>query len=270
MANLNKDLEYVQTILDGQNQEQFGFIYSRTNENLLSLFEKINVTGKKVYTVLSSGDFLFSAVNAGASVIDCFDVNPITYRYYHLRKWLLQYNLIDADGQYMSTLKYIVKNHLDSDCLNEQDSVTFWLDFLSKIDNFHFYSNILFEYMKRPKVPYSENLKAISEKLKLMYPRFDYVDICANLKNNQTRKYDLVYLSNILYYNRQEEKLKNCCHNILNILEENGEVICSSIRPDAYYLDKEHDIFSDYFHYDEIFTDKFTDHSVLYYKYTKK
>ncbi len=269
MRSLNDDLEYVNTILNGQNEEEFGFLYSRTNENLLNLFEKIDVFNKIVYTVLSSSDFLFSAVDAGVSKIDSFDINPISYRYYHLRKWLLQKNLIDADGESLSTLLYIVKNHIHSDFIQEQDSIDFWLDFMNRIDNVHFYSNILFEYIERPEVPYSNNKKELSEKLKLINPKFDYIDICSNLATVGANKYDLVYLSNILDYNREEQRLHNCCQNMLNLLQNNGEVICSQIQS-KHNLDKELDIFSDYFKYDELFIDNGYNQKILYYKYTKK
>lgn len=42
IRNLTNDLKYVNTILNRQNQDTFNFIYSRTNENLSKLFNKID------------------------------------------------------------------------------------------------------------------------------------------------------------------------------------------------------------------------------------
>lgn len=47
MASLENDLKYAYSILDGKNQDKFGFLYSRTNENLIELFKRIEVLGKK-------------------------------------------------------------------------------------------------------------------------------------------------------------------------------------------------------------------------------
>lgn len=74
MRSLNDDIDYIKSILKGENEDEFGFIYSRSNENLVALFNKINVTNKKIYSVLSSADFLFSALAAGANSVDCFDL----------------------------------------------------------------------------------------------------------------------------------------------------------------------------------------------------
>lgn len=269
MRNLNDDIQYAAAILNNQNKDEFGFIYSRTNENLASLFNKIDVLDKDVYTVLSSSDFLFSALAAGANKVDSFDINPITNRYYHLRKWLLQYGLIDADGQSISDLSYIIKRHIHSDFIDEQNSIAFWQDYLSKIDNIHFYSNILFEYIERPDVPYNAKIKEIVERLKSLEPKFDVIDICSKLDINLNRKYDIIFISNILDYNRESQRLQNACANMLNLLKNSGFVICSHM-PQYKSLDVEQEIFSDYFHYDELFVDEKDGQKVLYYKYTRR
>ena len=269
MGSLKEDLKYTESILKNQNNDEFGFLYSRTTEDMVKLFKKIDAFNKSIYAVLSSSDFLFSAINSGAKEINSFDINPLTYRYYHLRKWLIENNSIDADGQLIPDLIYILKHQLSFVSENEKDSITFWLDFLKKIDEEYFYSNVLFEHIYRPDVPYSQNIKELSEKLKIREPRFDSIDICSNLNIKEREKYDLIYLSNILEYNRESEKLYNVCQNMYDLLKTKGEVICVNMKK-FNDLNKERDMFSKYFDYEELFINKDDLQNSVYYKYIKK
>lgn len=271
MANLNDDIKYADDVLNGKNEDLFSFIYSRTNENLIELFNRIHFTNKDIYTVLSSSDFLFETIWNGANKVDCFDINPITYRYFYLRKWLLEYGLMDADGESLETLKWIAKKHMTSLDIDEQESSKFWFNYLSKIDNIHFYSNVLFEYIESPEVPHKtkEERKLLSEKLKRLKLEFSKIDICKETIVPPTRKYDGVYLSNILDYNRDMLRLQTTCKNMLNILKANGFVACSHMSQYP-LMEMEKDVFLEYFNYDELFVDKVDSQEILYYRYTRK
>ena len=55
--------------------DTFAYLYSRTNEDLKSLFEIIDVRDKNILSVLSSSDYLFSALFKEAGNIETFDIN---------------------------------------------------------------------------------------------------------------------------------------------------------------------------------------------------
>lgn len=263
MSNLKDDIQYVDSIFNEECDDEFGFIYSRTNEDLVELFKRINVKDKDVYANLSESDLLFSLLYKKVKKVDCFDINPITYRYYYLRKWLLQYGIIDAEGHTLNELQWIV-NRVNPSFKTEEESKLFWLHSLKMINNYHFYSNILFEYVPTPSVPYSENLSDVAQILKTMDLIFDNIDICLNICIDSNRKYDMVFMSNILNYNRTLEKLEIVCQNLINLLRSNGSVICVNM-PNRSSLEEEKSIFSKYFDFSEIFKG-----DNLYYKYTLK
>lgn len=269
MSRLDDDIRYADDILSGRNKDTFGFIYSRTNENLLRLFECIDVKDKDVYTVLSSSDIFFSVVNGVAARVDSFDINPLTCRYYHLRKWLLQYGRIDADGLSIDNLLRVVNHHLASSSIDEEESVEFWNNFLNKIDSYHFYSNILFEYIERPPVGYESRIRELVQSLGLINPKFDNIDICDRFNCEPSRKYDLVFMSNILDYDRSIDRLENACSNLLSLLNDGGSVICSHMGKFSGF-DAEKELFSKSFEYSEIFTDRTDTQSVQYYQYVKR
>lgn len=267
MGKLEDDIKYADEILNGKNKDTFGFLYSRTNEDLVTLFNKVNVVGKSVYTTLSSADLLFSSYAKEATQVDAFDINPLTYRYYYLRKWLLEKNLIDADGLSLSMLLQIVNNQKTLSSEEEKNSQYFWRDYISKIDNFHFYSNVLFEYIPKPNVPYKSYIPEIVTKLKTQELKFDEIDICSKIDIG--RKYDMVFISNILDYNRSQERMEVAYENVLRILNHKGKVICTSMLQDEGLI-LEKDIFSTCFHYDELFTEDKETQKILYYQYTLK
>lgn len=66
-------------------------VYPYSNENLDRLFSCVDVDGKNVLTVASSGDHAFYSYNNGARSVDLFDINCLTKYYYYLRMWVIKY-----------------------------------------------------------------------------------------------------------------------------------------------------------------------------------
>lgn len=261
MGNIREDVDYACS----RNRYRFDLMYSRTNEDLLSLFNQINVEGEDVFTVLSSSDYLFSALDRGARSVDTFDINPLTYRYYYLRKWLLQQGLIDASGLKSSDVLEIIDECLPMTSKDERDSEFFWRYYLSSIrtKDVYFYSDDLFLDMRVPQVIYESNLERLSKRLDNLELNFKTADICSPMVTNQ--KYDTIFLSNILDYNRvSNSTLRIASDNLYRLLNNGGRVVLSHFIffPN---IDGEKEIFSKNFIYDEI-----TNGSVSYYQYTKK
>jgi len=270
MANLKKDIKYAKGILDGTNMGKFDYIYSRSNENLIELFNRLNLCGQDVYTVLSSSDFLLSAVHQGAKKVDCFDMMALTYRYFHLRKWLAQYGYIDANGLTKSSLLQLLKNkNLKLNSKDERESLLFWEQVLKQVFNTYIYDTILFEPGIKGTL-ICDNMREIAQKLdEYENILFENIDICEEIKYDEERKYDVVYLSNIVDHNRERLKIEKLILNLLKLLKDDGSIICThmSLFED---FELEQEIFSEHFDYDEIFVDKTRLQEITYYRYRKK
>lgn len=270
MRSLDDDIKYLDTILNEENEDQFGFLYSMTTENLAKLFEKIDVKDQDIYTVLSSSDLLFSLLAYQAKHVDSFDINPISNRYFHLRKWLLQYKLLNPDSISIKGLSNIVNGYMEFGIKEEQESAILWRYYLDHIDSIYFYDSVLFEHVDNFEVSYQDKIGKILESLNQRNPQFDCIDICSKLNNKKDRKYDKVFLSNILDYNRKPKRLEIVYNNMLQLLKAGGSVICSNIE-NYRDIDIEKEIFSRGFSYNEILTDDYhRTRDIIYYQYIKK
>lgn len=270
MRSLDDDIKYLDTILNEENEDQFGFLYSMTTENLAKLFEKIDIKDQDIYTVLSSSDLLFSLLAYQAKHVDSFDINPISNRYFHLRKWLLQYKLLNPDSISIKGLSNIVNGYMEFGIKEEQESAILWRYYLDHIDSIYFYDSVLFEHVDNFEVSYQDKIGKILESLNQRNPQFDCIDICSKLNNKKDRKYDKVFLSNILDYNRKPERLEIVYNNMLQLLKAGGSVICSNIE-NYRDIDIEKEIFSREFSYNEILTDDYhRTRDIIYYQYIKK
>lgn len=255
--------------------DMFDFIYSRTNENISRLFGTVSVAGQDVYTVLSSSDYLFSIIEGGAKSVDTFDINPLTYRYYHLRKWLLQDGRIDAEGFSTDTVLKIVDKYFPTFSEEEKESAIFWTKYLSRRDHKLLYEDDIFTHVKMQlqNVPYTQDIDGLLEKLSNMPISFQRMNICKDIVQSD-KKYDMVFLSNILDYNRNSaEKLNVAVSNLYRLLNSGGSIILSCFHSflSEWEMNGEIDIFSSCFDYNELTkcnVDRFG--HISYYQYVKK
>ncbi len=268
MSQLEFDLNYVKSILDYDNDDTFGFIYSRTTEDLNCIFDNLNYQDKKILTVLSSSDYLFHLYTKDVASVDTFDINPLTYRYFHLRKWLLNYNYLDISILSIKELIYIVKK-VNPTSKEEQDSKLFWMIVFEKLKNTNeSLYDALFSYVS-PKETYTESINTIKQNLIKKEPVFYQCDIINSscIKNN----YDLIFLSNILDYNRNKKSLLKFMRKLDLLLNKDGSLVCTHIpnlTNPTIDLKEEILLFEKYFQYEELYN-KESD-GILYYKYTKK
>lgn len=228
MANIDRDITYMNSILHTKARDSFYCIYPHSNENLISLFNSISLEGKDVLSVLSSSDFLFSALASDARSVDTFDINFLTYRYFYLRKWLLEINEIDAYSVGLNILKAIVKSKKDSDDIDERESSIFWQNYLDQVKD-GFYDTDVFACAKTiPLIPYRDDCEKISDILKTRKIEFEHANfVTEGIKNG--KKYDAIYLSNILDYNRYRANLESVVYNLSDLLNDGGEVICTTL-----------------------------------------
>lgn len=269
---LQRDVKYANSILNNKCKDKFRKIYSNTNENLSILFDNLDLSKKDIFTVLSSADYLYMSYLKGAKNVDCFGINPLTYRYYFLRKWLFQNGIIDIEFSTFRQVNKILKNLTANNCQFEKESLIFWRNILMEIKEENFYKNPLFISTFNPfNLYYKDKLNNLSNILSSVNPIFYNIDICNYFNIDITKKYDYIFLSNILDYNRNNVNLKNTIRNLLSLINDNGKIICTHIAQfENDNLEKvlklERDIFNKEFEYNQITYSE----NMLYYQYTKR
>lgn len=267
MGSLREDIDFA---LSDRRNLDFGFIYSRTNEELLTLFSQINVKGEDVCTVLSSSDYLFSAIDGGARSVDTFDINPLTYRYYYLRKWLLQQEKLDAEGLHVKEISEVVKKRWPAISKDEEESSIFWETYLTLADNSILYENQLFAHPHQPNTGYASNINEFAKKVSSFEIKFKSINICSR-RFASDKKYDTVFLSNILDYNRNSGiKLRIVSDNLSRLLNSGGRVVLSSFC-NGYLMDTEKRVFSSHFDYVPLSSSSLEEYEYIsYYQYVKR
>lgn len=212
----------------GQSFDKSTLIYKGTNENLKDIFNRYNVKDKDVLTVLASSDQALSFFYSGAKTIDTFDRSYLTLYYYYLRKWLIlfknefypSYKFLSFTGHGDIDLYRLVCN-IKPNSEKEEEAKIFWKKFME----FNQYrANFLFEdrYCEEEK-PYTSinQIKAFYNK-EITFNMFDISD-----RVNSNKKYDIIYLSNMLEYKEIEDNRNTVRLNIENLLKDNGIAICT-------------------------------------------
>ncbi len=282
MTNINDDILKLPKIMNGTLDGDWNSIYSRNTEDLNRIASHIDFRNKEIYSVLSSSDILFYLYLNGAKKVDTFDINSLTYRYYFLRKWLLESNFLDAENLGIKEIDSIIKSHRNANDINERESCLLWQYYLDlkqkekfyEESSFRFYNDALFEncYMKFD-FPYSEEeIKKLVDKLNSNKLDFEVIDILSDSYNN-SQKYDIVYLSNILDL-KTANYVENAMNNMNKLLKDNGIVVCTNMVNHPYFdlFSEQTNIFSKYFEYEilDIELRGIAKNRVKYYKYTKK
>lgn len=282
MANINDDILKLPKIMNGTLDGDWNEIYSRNTEDLNQIVNRINFRNKEIYSVLSSSDILFYLYLNGAKKVDTFDINSLTYRYYYLRKWLLEDGFLDAEDLGIKEIDSIIKKHIKANDVDEKESALLWqyyLDLKRKkkyFDErfFYFYDAALFEISEEKfNFPYTEDdIKKLLSKLNSSKLNFEVVDILSDTYSN-SKKYDIVYLSNILDL-RNNNSIKNAMNNVNKLLKDDGIVLCTNMLSHPYFdlFSEQKEIFSECFNYEELSIELrgIAKVPVKYYKYTKR
>lgn len=264
MNTVQKDLNY---IFSDKKQGDFAYLYSRTNEDLKRLFEIIDVRNKNVLSVLSSSDYLFSALYKEAGNIETFDINRITYRYYFLRKWLIQNGYLDA-GKVCTQDIFKIISSIKTDNQCEKDSLLFWKYFFNlsrcKKDNLYYYDNLFIDIAAK-KMIYEDDLSNVADILDGYNLQFKHMNVCNGF--NSDKKYDVIFLSNIMDYNRNSKsRIGDIRDNLDDLLTDDGIIVMAHFNFfSGFNIEK--DVFNETFDYIPL---DITDSSITYYAYKKK
>lgn len=230
MVNYKEAIKNVNLLLSCRNAEpNFETVYFCSNERLDDIFYGMDFTGKKVLSVLASGDQAFYFYDHNAEKVDVFDKNKLTIFYYYFRIWLIEvFNMFNIHYDIeISKVKELLKKVEPKDD-NEKNAYKFWTKYVRLCEKM----NYRFQYLAAAFVSDNniiDNLDKLKEKLKLR--DFTFYDFDIASKNFQiNKKYDVVYVSNIIdWLHEDEEECTNLVENLNNILEDDGLVICADL-----------------------------------------
>lgn len=229
------DLETVDNYFKGVCNKR---IYARSNEDLKTIFSKLDVKDKKILSVLASSDQVFMAYFLGAQKVDTFDTNELTEYYYYLRKWLLEKKIINPIGKSNNTLSKVLDS-VRKETNEEIKAYLFWKRVLEKYENI-MQSKLFFRPNGKIRCGYKGNVNL---------PRtinFQQHDIFEDYFKEEL--YDLVYLSNILDYSfGHDKKLRICKDNLKRLVKNNGLVIATNFEKDKISFNYDLSIYKKYF-----------------------
>ena len=205
-------------------------VYFYSNEDLNSILSNVCCNDKSVLTVLSSGDQAFHFYNRDALSVDVFDINRLTFYYYFLRRWIIQY----TDFYYPSddfSIKFIrdILNIINIDYNNESElaAYKYWCSFVKLYDDN--ISNRIFYRSKNQDINNIFDLSKIKSRLDDSVNFFN-CDISKDVSKFNS-KYDIIYISNISDYVYQNivsfEKYRD---NLFKLLNDDGVIISTNVK----------------------------------------
>lgn len=223
-----KDYLASRVIMDDKMVDVYDKVYYQINEDINDVLLGEDFTDKDVLSVLASADqyFMFKALDA--KKVDAFDFNRLTIYYYFLRKWSIKYNNdvypdIFYDDSYVENLleKVVVSSDLEKKALDF---------FKMHVSNGSDFSKFFYDVDVQP---YGNTLfQNIRQLKKIIDSDFTFYNMDLFKDNGDliSKKYDYLYISNILDWAREDSsKITIAKDNLLSLLKDNGKVICSRL-----------------------------------------
>lgn len=227
--DLVKDLKLAEKIIKDNKRDyyyEFYNIYPQSTEALSFIFSGLDIKNKKILSVLASSDQVFSAYYYKALEVDSFDINPLCEYYYYLRKWCIEKRKdIDIYKKSNDYLKAVVQE-VNFQNEKEKKALQFWQELL-KNDNL-MKSTLFLATFGIASVPFRNNIEKLKERIPQEELNFKNLDIF--LPIDIDKKYDLVYLSNILEYATDIKKLEVAEENMERLVNRGGQIVCSYTR----------------------------------------
>ena len=210
MGKVENDINKAISIIDTNISffDRFEKIYPFATENVYGCFSNYTFYNKDCLTVLgSSSQMLYMYLN-GAKDVTTFDINSLSVYYFYFLKAFLLSNLEKEDltaifinGNTKITRKIIAKIMKKL----KGDAYIFWKELYNKYGEKIFTDFRLFHFVDCPTIYHTsgyldkENLQEIRKIIPNIEPNFINCNI-KDLPKLLDRKYDLIYLSNIIAY----------------------------------------------------------------------
>ena len=232
MTELETDIYNTQNLINGREKKGFSPVYFSTNEMLDDILQYIDVQGKKILSVIGSGDQAFHFYNMGARKVDLFDINKLTFYYYYLRVWTMRY-LKKSYPEYNMDTNYI-RNLLELVTPKSADEIKAYKYWMKFVNNFNV---VCSDFMFIPSfLDLDEKIydgTDLFERIAEYDPKFYHFDITERI--NHKSKYDIIYTSNIHEYIEKEEKFKLYRNNLFKLSKRNGIIISTNVMNDGPY-----------------------------------
>ncbi|MDO4963196.1 MAG: class I SAM-dependent methyltransferase [bacterium] len=228
MKHIDKAHFLINSAFDFENIKRFDRIYPFTNENIKEIFNYFNFKGKDCLSVLSSSDQILDMHLKGANNITAFDINPLTYYYYELKKAAILSGIsFEEYENFFCKIKYKFnifnnRNAFDieiykhiSEYITDNKSKIFWDELFntykpkkirqpSALFSADEYSH---KILKNNIFYFNEEsykkLQNIIENLNI-----EFINCNINELNNIDKKFDYIYLSNIFQFVKNFDKAK--------------------------------------------------------------
>ena len=245
-----KDYIVSRIISFGKDVDGYGKIYYKTNEDLIDPYLDIDFKDKDVLTVLGSSDQVFTSRTLEAKRTDAFDYNRLPYYYFFLRIWAIKYRkklyplIMDGNNDWLRVLLREVIPTTEE----EKRAYEFFRKHVkddTQIDKLFY--DLYAQPQGRTLFTKSEELTdCIDPKL-----TFHQLDLFKDFYIPAT--YDIIMISNILEWARNDPKRLKIAHdNLSKLVRKDGVVICSSLLYKSQEdWQKEKDIFSDSFEFEK-------------------
>jgi hypothetical protein len=221
--------------------EQFSPIFSSSNENLVSLYNCLNLDGDSILTVLAGGDQYFEALMRGFKNITTFDINIFSYYYLFYRIITIFDNPYETGSNIYSHGLMPYEEFRTFRDLIPEEVFEFWSLAYSKILGFNLrnvcygnpaeredlvsYRRSKEDYMFLKKILLSVNLKEIP------FLNCNIAELSTNINGMM---FDNINLSNIYDYKYEWSKNEKECNrvilSILKHLNKEGVAILNSMR----------------------------------------
>lgn len=232
-----------------------GPVYAFTNEALNLYMKNYDFEGKSVLASLGSGDFALNAYLLGATEVETFDINQYTYYFYQLKKALIMKYDYEDFCNLIRNPQDIFKGFSEYKQFLDSESIAFFEHLLEiyKGDVVALLNKVYIDKIGEAKHQWNEsNTFDTTEELFLIAQYKNYYlqsgenynrlkqQLSKHLNDkfyfenlyefNPQKKYDIVYLSNIGDYYKNEEEFKEFVSQLKErILNENGIIIVTSI-----------------------------------------
>ena len=205
--------------------EKYQSIYMFTTENINGVINSLEVKDKNILTVSASGDHIFNMLLNGAKSIEAYDINYFAKYYFYLKEAAIRTLTYKEFINFFFSKTYSFNKHIFEDKLffkvvdniKDKEAKIFWDILISGVGGKKLYNSNLFFKNYYPKNTYiecndylknEENYKVLQQLLNDYTYTFYLVNIFNNLSNIPTKKYDIIYLSNILDRLNNKNKLE--------------------------------------------------------------
>lgn len=201
---------------------KFSPAYTMSNEFLGEAMAILNPQGKSILTVAGSGDQPFFYKIYGASHVDTFDISYCAKVVMDVKTAAVQSLSHRRYKKFMGNIK---SASIDIDSVNEYREISPCLSNNVRcfVENMHGCRYRLNAGIQRFNIP---SVKMYARLKRCISGPFNFIwsDVM-NLSGCLTQKYDQIYLSNILQYNCDKDKITNLIISLLPAVNKGGEIV---------------------------------------------